>query len=71
MFSTEYQKVDQSVPGDLIEHLVRYGYVVVHPKKPRWMQATPKLERSIHKIMEALIKSRTSTIAHNSYPVMN
>jgi hypothetical protein len=71
MFSTEYQKVDQSVPRDLIEQLVRYGYVVVHPKKPRWMRATPKLERSIHKIMEDMIKSRTTTIAHSSYLVMN
>ncbi len=49
MFSNNYQKIDSCVPDELIERMVKYGFAVAHPMKPRWIRATPKLERSVNK----------------------
>lgn len=73
MFSKNYRQVDSSVPDELIERMVAYGFVVAHPKKPRWIKATPKLETSVNKgIRREIRKSKRYTIvSYQGYPVMN
>lgn len=73
MFSNNYREIDPSVPDRLIERMVAYGFVVAHPKKPRWIKATPKLETSVIKgIRREKLKSKRYTIAnYQGYPVMN
>ncbi len=44
MFSKTYQQADTCIPDGLIEGMFKHGYVAVHPKKPRFIKATPKLE---------------------------
>lgn len=71
MFSKNYREIDSSVPDELIERMVDYGFVVAHPEKPRWIKATPKMETSVNKgIRRGIRKSRTDTIAiYQGYPV--